>query len=93
MSEIYQRFIHHSLSSYFETILSNFKSVYAKSYYSDHILISLIENCKKSLENKFFWGTVLLLLSKAFDCISHDFFVAKLHPYDSSVDAVTFVYS
>ena len=92
MSKIYERFIHNSLSSYFETMLSNFRSAYAKSYSSNHILIRLIENCKKSLENKNFVGTVPMLLSKAFDCISHDFFVAELHAHDLSVDAAAFLY-
>ena len=38
-------------------------------------------------------GTVLLDLSKAFDCIPHDLLAAKLHAYVLSGDAVTFVYS
>ena len=51
MSKIYERFIHNSLSSYAETI-SNFVSAYRKSYSSNHVLLRLIENWKKSLDNK-----------------------------------------
>ena len=93
MSKIYERFIHNSLSSYAETILSNFISAYRKSYSSNHVLLRLIENWKKSLDNKNFVGTVLMDLSKAFDCIPHDLLVAKLHAYGLSEDAITFVYS
>ena len=39
MSRIYERSIHNSLSSYDETILSNFISAYRKSYSSNHVLL------------------------------------------------------
>ena len=37
--------------------------------------------------------TVLIDLSKAFDCILHDLIAAKLHAYGLSEDAVNFVHS
>ena len=93
MSKIYERFIHNSLSSFAENILSNFISAYRKAYSSNHVLLRLIENWKKSLDNKNFVGTVLMDLSKSFDCIPHDLLVAKLHAYGLSEDTVTFIYS
>ena len=93
MSKIYERFIHNSLSSFAENILSNFISAYRKAYSSNHVLLRLIENWRKSLDNKNFVGTVLMDLSKAFDCIPHDLLVAKLHAYGLSEDTVTFIYS
>ena len=62
-------------------MLSNFISAYKKSYSSDHVLLRLIENCKKSRDNKNFVGTVLMDLSKAGDCILHDLLAAKFHVY------------
>ena len=92
MSKIYESFIHISLSSYAEIILLNFISAYRKSYSSNHVLLRLTENFKKSLDNKNFEGTVLMDLSKAFDCVPHDLLVPKRHGYGLSEDAVTFVY-
>ena len=92
MSKIYERFIHGCLSSYAESFLSKFISAYRKSYSSNHVLLRLIENWKKSLDNKNFVGTVLIDLSKAFDCVP-DLLVAKLHAYGLSKDGVTFIYS
>ena len=57
------------------------------------VLLRLIENWKKSLDNKNFVGTVLMDPSKAFDYILHDVLVAKLETYGLSEDVVTFVYS
>ena len=93
ISKTYERFIQNCLSSYAESFLSKFVSAYRKSYSSNHVLLRLIENWKKSLDNKNFVGTVLMDLSKAFDCIPRDLLVAKLHAYGLSNDAVTFIYS
>ena len=93
MSKIYERCIHNSLSFYAETLLSTFISAYKKSSGSNHVLLRLIENWKKSRDNKNFVGTVLIDLSKAFDCIPHDLLNAKLHAYGLSEDAVTFAHS
>ena len=64
LNEIYERRIHNSLSSYAETILSNFISAYKKSYGSNHVLLRLTKNCKKSRDNKNFVGTVLWISPK-----------------------------
>ena len=66
---------------------------YRKSYSSNHVLIRLIENWKKSLDQEKFVGAVLMDLSKAFDSIPHDLLIAKMHGYGFSIDAVTFFYS
>ena len=58
MSKIFEKCVHNSLSCYAETILSNFISAYKKSYGSNHVLLRLTENCKKSWDKNFV-GTVL----------------------------------
>ena len=50
-----------------------------------------MKNWKKSRDNKNFVGTVLLNLSKAFDCIPHSLVAAKLHANGLSEDPKTFV--
>ena len=62
-------------------------------YSTNHVLLKLIEEWKKSLDDKNIIGAVLMALSKVFDCIPHDLLVAKLHPYGLSMDAITFIYS
>ena len=76
--KIYEIFIHENLTNYVNTFLSKFISAYRKSYSTNHVLIRLIENWKKSLYEKTFVGAVLMELSKAFDSITHDLLIAKM---------------
>ena len=92
-SKIYERFLHDSLSNFTDKVLSKFVSAYRKSYSSNHIPLKLIEDWKKSLDDKNIIGAVLMDLSKAFDCIPHDLLMAKLYAFGLYMDAITFIYS
>ena len=91
-SKTYERFLHDSLSNFTDKVLSKFVSAYRKSYSSNNVFLKLIEEWKKSLDDKNIIGAVLMDLSEAFDCIPHDMVVAKLRAYGLSMDAVTFIY-
>ena len=49
-----------------------------KGHSMQHVLIRLIEEWKKGLDNGNFVGAIMIDLSKAFDCISHDLLIAKM---------------
>ena len=51
-SKVYERYLLNSLSNHIEKILSNFIAACRKTYSSSHVLIRLIENWKKLLDNK-----------------------------------------
>ena len=53
----------------------------------------LIENWKRALDENFRIGTVLMDLSKAFDCIPHDLLIAKIYAYGLREETTTFFYS
>ena len=92
-SKVNWRYLLNSFSNHTEKIISNFIAAYRKTYSSSHVLIRLIENWKKHLDNKKIVGTVLMDLSKAFDCIPHDLLIAKLHAYGFNKNALIFLYS
>ena len=64
-SKVYEKYLLNSLSNHIEKILSNLIAAYRKTYSSSHVLIRLIENWKKHLDNKKIVGTALMDLSKA----------------------------
>ena len=68
-------------------------AAYRENYSTNHVIIRLIENWKKPLDEKFLVGAVLTDLSKACDCNPHDLLTAKLHAYGFSRKTVTFIYS
>ena len=78
---------------FLDNTLSNFVAAYRKAYSTQHVLIRLVEDWKSKLDNDFIVGAVLMDLSKAFDCIPHDFIIAKLHEYDFDENALLLVYS
>ena len=75
------------------TFLSTFISVYRKPYSSNPVLIRLIKNWKKFLDEKKFLRVVLMDLSKAFDSMPHYLLIAKTHAYGFSINALAFFYS
>ena len=92
-SKIYERYIHDSLIPYINKCLSEFVAAYRKSYSSSHVLIRLVENWKKELDNKKYVGAILMDLSKAFDCIPQELLIAKMDAYGFSENALTLYFS
>ena len=92
-SKIHERFVYENLTPFVNTSLSEFISAYRKTYSTNHVLMRLIENWRKSLDQNRFVGEVLVDFSKAFDCIPHDLLIAKMHAYGFSSQRLTFFYS
>ena len=53
----------------------------------------MLENFKKSTDNDNEFGALLTDLSKAFDCIDHNFLIAKLFLYSVSPTALNLICS
>ena len=80
---------HSQVCKFVEKVLSNI-NINRKSYSTNHVLIRVTENWKKSLYEKKFVGAVLMDLSKAFDSIPHDLLIAKIYAYGFSINAMPF---
>ena len=80
-SKVFERFILDQLTSYFKSILSEFRSVYRKQYSCQHVLLRMIETWRKCLDENKIVGATLTDLSKAFNCLPDDLLVAKHEAY------------
>ena len=78
---IQKRCMHRQNAEYFEAVSSRFQCGFRKGYSTQDCLLAMVENCKKALDQGNEYGALLTDLSKAFDCLSHDLIVAKLHAY------------
>ena len=79
ISKIDKRFPYDQLTvNINNNILAHLMVAYRKGYSTSHVLIRMIENWKKALNNSLFTGAVLTDLPKAFDCIPHDLLIVHL---------------
>ena len=92
-SKIFERILHNQITTFSDKHLSIYVSAYRKNYSCQHVLVRLIEEWKKGLDNGNLVGAILMDLSKAFDCISHDLLIAKLKSYGFQDNSVKYVYS
>ena len=92
-SKIFEKILKDQLSPFLDKTLSIFIAAYRTAYSTQHVLIKLVEERKSKLDNNFIVGSVLVDLSKAFDCIPHDLIIAKLHAYGFDENALVLVYS
>ena len=92
-SKIFEKILKEHLRPFLEKTLSSFIAAYRTAYNTHHVLIKLVEEWKSKLDNNFIVGSVLIDLSKAFDCIPHELVIAKLHAYGFDENALVLVYS
>ena len=60
-------------------INDSFLYSYRKGFHTQKALLTLVENLRKSLDNKGFGGAILMGLSKAFENLNHNLLIAKLY--------------
>ena len=73
--------------------MSDKLSAYRKNYSTQHVLLRLIESWRRCLDENKVIGAVLMDLSKAFDCLSHELLIAKLDAYGFNENTIKLVYS
>ena len=93
LPKIYERYMHDEINAYFDDILSKCQSGFRKDYLAQHYLLYIIEKIRKIRDSKGVFAPVLTDLSKAFNCISHELLLAKLHAYSFDKISLTFMHA
>ena len=89
--KVFESIIADQMTAYFNSKFNKMLCAYRKHYGSNHVLTSLMENWKKALDRNKCIGTLLMDLSKAFDCVPHSLLICKLRAYGFSIGACKFI--
>ena len=81
LSKVFERLLYDQLSDYLEKYLNTLLCGFRKAHSTQHTLFKLLQAWQEELDKSGFVGTILMDLSKAYDCLPHDLLVAKFEAY------------
>ena len=92
LSKVFERCLHKQISDVLIPFCLKYQFGFRKGHGAQHCLIALLEKWRGSIDRGLEFGILLTDLSKAFDCLPHDLFVAKLFAYGFDDKALRFIY-
>ena len=91
ISKVFEKFLYQQIEDFSNKILSPKLCGFRKGHSTQHALLNLMKNWQKCLDKSGVVGTVLMDLSKAYDCLPHDLLLAKLSAYGFDESAITLI--
>ena len=91
-SKVYENIRKTQLKETMNNLFIPFITAYREWYNTQHVLIRLIEEQIKNLDNNYIIGAVLMDLSQAFDCIPNDLVIARLAAYRFDKNMICYIY-
>ena len=93
LSKVFEKLMQPQIFAYVEKLLRPFLCGYRTGYSPQHVLLSMLEKWKISLDRGGYSGGVLMDLSKAFDTRDHDLLITKLYAYGFGRSALRLIKS
>ena len=93
ISKIFERLMFKQLSTFIEIKISQYLCGFRKGYNTQHALMKLFDKLNKNIDKGIKVGIFMMDLSKAFDCISHNLLIGKLHAYGLDKPSLKLIYS
>ena len=78
LSKVYERVIYEEASNYFESFFNEILCGFRKAYSTEHPSFELLISWQTSLSRGGFVDSILMDLSKAYDCLKDDLLLPKL---------------
>ena len=81
LSKIFERLIYDQFNEYLDQYLNSLLCGFKKAHFTQHAVFRLLQELQNELDKSGFVGTILMDLSKAYDCLPHDLLIAKFETY------------
>ena len=81
LSKIFEKLLYKQMFEFMENLFHRYLSGFRKGHSCQDILVRMIEDWRKSLDQGSVVGVIAIDLSKAFDCMPHGLLLAKLSAY------------
>ena len=91
ISKIYEKILFKQINLFFQDKFSDLLCGFRKGFSTQHALFKLLQKWQSCLDKKGIVGTILIDLSKAYDCIKHDLLIAKLYAYGFSIESLNLI--
>ena len=91
ISKIFEKFLYRQIEDFSNKILSPKLCGFRKGYSTQHAVLNLLKNWQKYLDKSGVVGTVLMDLSKPYNCLPHDLLLAKVSAYGFDESTITLI--
>ena len=77
VSKVFEKIMYDQLYEYIEHFLNQLLCGFRKAHSTQYALFRVLQKWQKELDSGGFIGTILMDLSKAYDCLPQDLLIAK----------------